>query len=76
MIGFGQHIIVPEAQDLISFALKECRSPVIIPNSVTMLASVQLDDQHCLWTNKIRAKGTNRHLSTKLPAAQPTSAQT
>ena len=43
------YIVIPKAQDAITFGFKKRRSLIIVFLLLQMLATIQLNDQFCFW---------------------------
>jgi hypothetical protein len=55
--------MIPEANDAVSFPLNQCRTPCIPARLV--LASIDLDDQHCPMACEIGDEMSDRYLTPK-----------
>ena len=71
--GILQNLIVPEANDPITFRAKECRSRRVI--GFAMLAAVKLDDQAGIDARKVDNEWANGDLTAELVTAKLTIAE-
>jgi hypothetical protein len=65
-----QHFIVPEAEDLVAFAIQEASALGVVFTSDRVLTAVDLDDQPGPVRGEIRVVGAERHLEAKLRLAK------
>lgn len=70
-----QNLIIPKSHYLVTVSPKKIITVLIIFSIFDMLPSVHFNNQIRRLTHKICDIGTNRHLSTKLIAAQPSVSQ-
>lgn len=73
----AQRIRVPETQDSVTLALQPCVSRMIMSRlrAIGMMTAVKFDDKLCFEADKIGVVGSERVLTTELPAMIPLGAQ-
>jgi len=62
-VEIGQHLVIPESQNAITFSLQKCGSLTLLRRRVIVLAAVDLDDQRRLVAHEIGDVAANRHLA-------------
>ena len=75
VINVRECVIVPVAKHDVAMRLQPPRPSVIVPDSVRVLPTVKLDDEHSLRADEIDNESAYRMLSAELEPAEPAVAQ-
>ena len=74
-VGIAEHIAVPETQDQVTHCFQHFGTRYIGLFAIGMLATVDFDDEPCVWAAEINHITIYRHLPFELEAGKPAIAQ-